>query len=71
MPITAELDHSEKAVRLFATQVRMQTNSQAQSIADFGKAGFDTAGITRNQRCAVNAAIQRSKKPPKKTGDTA
>lgn len=65
MPITAKLNHSEEAVRLLATLVRMQTESQAEAIAELGKAGFGTARIAEllgTSAATVNVAQQRAKK---------
>jgi len=73
MPITAKLNHSEEAVRLLATLVRMQTESQAEAIAELGKAGFGTARIAElfgTSTATVNVAQQRAKKAAKKATES-
>ena len=69
MPTTGKLDHSEETVRLLATLVRMKTESQAEAIAELGKAGFGTARIAEllgTTTATVNVAQQRARKAAKK-----
>lgn len=69
MSTKAKFDHSEETVRLLATLVRMQTESQAEAIAELGKAGFTTARIAEllgTSAATVNVAQQRAKKVGKK-----
>jgi predicted transcriptional regulator len=62
------MDPIEEVVRLLAIQLRRQTESQAEAIAELNRAGFgptriaELLGTTPN---TVNVAIAKKKKRPK------
>ena len=64
-----EMDSGEETVRLLATLIRLQTDSQNEAILELRKSGLGVSRIAEllgTSAGTVNVAVQRSKKSPKK-----
>jgi DNA-directed RNA polymerase specialized sigma24 family protein len=62
-----EIDSGEEIARLLATLVRLQTDSQAEAIAELNKSGIGPSRIAEllgTSAGTVNVAIQRSRRKP-------
>jgi DNA-directed RNA polymerase specialized sigma24 family protein len=62
-----EFDTGEETVRLLATLIRMQTESQREAILELHRAGFGSSRIAEllgTTKGTANVAIQRAKKRP-------
>jgi hypothetical protein len=64
-----DFDTADETVRLLATLIRLQTDSQAEAIIELSKAGIGTsriADLLGTTPATANVAIQRSKAVAKK-----
>jgi len=69
MAPTAEHDTGEETVRLLATLIRLQVESQSEAILELHRSGIGTTRIAEllgTTKGTANVAIQRAKKPTKK-----
>lgn len=65
--MTRQIDHdtAEETVRLLATLIRLQTESQAEAIVELDRAGIGStriADLLGTSKGTANVAIQRSRK---------
>lgn len=68
MASVGEFDTGEETVRLLATLIRMQTESQSEAILELHRAGLGVSRIAQllgTTKGTANVAVQRAKKRPR------